>query len=103
MYVDRSGQHGHLLGSPHFPRLVQYLISTHSITSLLHQTLTRGRYFIGKQTQCMYTHAFNRVAEAVQLVEMYHTQHNSSAPPGMDGLKVSAHSELIRVCIVSVL
>ena len=33
------------------------------------------------------------MAEAVQLVEMYHTQHNSSAPPGLDGLKASAHSK----------
>jgi hypothetical protein len=71
-YVDKHGQHEYLLGSPHFPRLVQYLISRNSLTSLLHQTLTRGR-----------------VAEAVQLVEMYHTQHNSSAPHGMDGLKAS--------------
>ena len=89
-YVDKHGQHEYLLGSPHFPHLVQYLISRNSLTSLLHQTLTRGRYMdIGKQTPCMDTLTFNRVAEAVQLVEMYHTQHNSSAPHGMDGLKAS--------------
>ena len=61
MYVDRSSQHGCLLGTPHFPGLVQYLISTHSITSLLHQTLNRGRYIlIGKQTGCIHTLTFQQ-------------------------------------------
>ena len=43
-YVDQTGQHECLLGTLHFPHLVQYLICHHRLASLLEQSLTRGRY-----------------------------------------------------------
>ena len=36
-----------------------------------------------------------RVTEAAQLVEMYHDQHHSSAPSGVDGLKARPVNVLI--------
>ena len=48
-------------------------------------------------------HILPRVSEAVQLVDMYHCQHSSSAPMGMDGLKASLYSSHPQPLTVSLL
>jgi len=70
-YLNSTGQHKVLLGSSHFSSYVNFLISRKLMDSLLLKTLQS-----------------NRVKEAIQLVEMYNSFHQSSEMTGMDALKV---------------
>ena len=54
--------------------------------------------------QCVsLTAALYRVSEAVQLVDMYHTQHCVSAPAGIEGLKASFAASLEYVLLLEIL
>ncbi|CAI8050069.1 Kinetochore-associated protein 1 [Geodia barretti] len=79
-YVDKNGLYEYLLGTSFFTNLVQFLIARCQLSSLLSNVLSRGR-----------------VWEAAQLVEMYHDQHQVSAPAGVEGLKAYLKCEGLEI------
>ena len=75
LHLDQHDLHETLLGTAHFPAFVQFLVSQKLLNKLLLKTLS-----------------LDRVQEAVQLVELYNSEHGSSRSAqddiGMEALKV---------------